>query len=98
MSVYGVLDNNLAEMLKYSGGRPLHQSLQHRGSVLELDQEDWATRGLPGLQHPGTSRAQPWGRPLVFSKLFSFYINQPQPHLFLLFLSPWEPNTGPSTW
>lgn len=31
-------------------------------------------------------------------KLLSFSVGQPQPHLFLLFLSPLEPNTGPSRW
>lgn len=43
-----VLDSSLAEMFKYSGSRPLNQSLQHCGSVLELDGEEGATGGLPG--------------------------------------------------
>lgn len=61
----GVLDRSLAKMFKYSGSRPLNQSLQHCGSVLELDGEEGGHRRAAGLLHSRAGHSQPWGLGVV---------------------------------
>ena len=46
------------------------------------------------IEEPVTRSLGAWG----WSQTYSFYVGQPQPHLFPLFLSPLEPNTGPRPW